>query len=82
MPFIESWMISPVKNKKYRVILSDGKKVDFGDSRHAQYRDSTPLKAYQHLDHLDKKRRANYYARHNIDGPKFSADWLSKKYLW
>jgi hypothetical protein len=75
-------MISPVKNKKYRVILSDGKKIDFGDTRHFHYRDSTPLKAYSHLNHNDKKRRDLYYARHKIDYPIYTPDWLSKKYLW
>lgn len=75
-------MISPTKNKKYRVILNTGRIVDFGDKRHAQYRDSTPLKAYSHLNHNDKERRDRYYARHKIDYPKYSADWLSKTYLW
>ena len=79
---IKSWMISPRKHKKYRVILSDGRKIDFGDDRFAQYKDSSPLKAYKHLDHLDKKRRSHYYARHSIDYPKYSADWLSKRFLW
>lgn len=79
---IERWMVSPVKTKKYRVILSNGKKIDFGSSRHQQYRDSTPLKAFQHLDHNDKRRRELYYVRHKIDYPIYTADWLSKKYLW
>lgn len=79
---IVSWMISPLAHKKYRVILSNGKHVDFGDKRYQQYKDSTPLKAYSYLDHLDKKRRDLYYARHSKDYPPYSADWLSKKYLW
>lgn len=75
-------MLSPKKNKKYRVILSNGEKIDFGDSRYAQYKDRMPLKAYQHLDHNDRDRRARYYARHKIDYPEFTPDWLSKRYLW
>ena len=79
---IQSWMVSPVKTKKYRVILSNGKKVDFGSSRHEQYRDSTPLKVYQHLDHRDTRRKELYYLRHKIDYPIYTADWLSKTFLW
>lgn len=79
---IVKWMISPNSKKKYRVILSDGRKVDFGAREYSQYKDTTPLKAYSHLDHLDKKRRERYYARHNKDYPKYSADWLSKTFLW
>lgn len=57
---------SPKKHKKYRAILTDGnmaKYVDFGDKRYQQYEDKIGL--YSHLDHLDKKRRVNYRARHS-----------------
>lgn len=80
--WIDKWQVSPLKHKKYRVILNDETHRDFGDKRHFQYRDRTPLKAYSHLDHNDKKRRELYYKRHNKDGPPYSPDWLSKKYLW
>lgn len=73
---------SPLKYKKYRVFLEDGSHVDFGDNRYQQYKDRTPLKLYSNLDHLDKVRRDRYYARHNKNYPKYSADWFSKKYLW
>ena len=83
---IEKWEISPRIDKKYRVHirLDDGKirKVDFGARGYAQYRDSTPLKAYSHLDHLDKMRRDRYFKRHKIDYPMGSADSLSKQFLW
>lgn len=82
---LEKIIVSPVKNKKYRAIINiDGKSthVDFGDTRFAQYRDSTGLNVYSNMDHNDKQRRARYYARHSVTYPKFSADWLSKKYLW
>jgi len=79
---IKKWMASPVKNKKYRVLLSNGKTVDFGDTRYQQYHDSSPLKLYSSLDHNDMNRRARYYSRHPINYAPYSADWLSKKYLW
>lgn len=67
------------KDKKYVAILPDGKKVHFGSIHHEQYKDQTPLKLYSHLDHKDKHRRDLYYARHNVDYPKYSADYFSKK---
>ncbi len=79
---IVRWEASPNSKKKYRVILSDGTHRDFGARGYDQYRDSSPLGLYKSQDHLDAERRRRYYARHNKDGPKFSADWLSKKYLW
>lgn len=82
MVSIEKWLISPTRYKKYRVILSNGQVVDFGDIRYQHYKDSSPLQAYAHMNHGDKKRRELYYARHNMNYPKYSADWLAKKYLW
>jgi hypothetical protein len=71
------------KNKKYMVTSPKGKTIHFGDSRYQQYKDSTPLKLYSHLDHGDKKRRANYLARSkkNSNNPE-SAQFYSIKYLW
>jgi hypothetical protein len=46
-------------------IFSDGRaSVHFGDNRYQQYRDSTSLKLYKHLDHNDEKRKKAYYDRH------------------
>ena len=75
---------SPVKFKKYRAdALIDGevyKNVDFGDSRYQQFKDSTPLQLYSHLDHNDTKRLRLYYIRNQKNnGP---SGILSKKYLW
>lgn len=71
---------SPVKNKKYRAVYSDGTKIDFGDKRYQQFYDSTPLKLYSYLNHGDKKRRDLFYKRHaNNTG---LAAQLSKEYLW
>jgi hypothetical protein len=73
--------------KKYKATFIDPKTkrektVYFGDPKYQQFKDSTPLKLYKHLDHNDPKRRELYYMRHPKDYPKYSPDWLSKKYLW
>lgn len=82
MTYVLSWDVSPLIHKKYRVLLSDGRKVDFGDSRYGHYYDRTPLKAWSHLDHLDTNRRERYYMRHYKSYPVWSADWFSKNFLW
>jgi len=72
-------------NKKYKVIIRDKDKkktVQFGDKRYQQYQDKTPLKLYTNKNHMDKKRRASYRARHNYEKPKYSAGWFALKYLW
>ena len=73
--------------KKYKVTFTDpdtkrDKTVHFGDSRYEQFRDSTPLKLYKHLDHNDPTRRALYYKRHPKDYGFGTADYFSKTYLW
>ncbi|KAJ8519119.1 hypothetical protein ON010_g18114 [Phytophthora cinnamomi] len=83
---IERSEVSPLSSKKYRVWIrldtEKLKKVDFGAKGYAHYRDQTPLKAYSHLDHNDPERRKRYYLRHKVDYPPYSADFLSKRYLW
>ena len=74
--------VSRRKHKKYDAILPDGRRVAFGDKRYEQFKDSTPLKAYKHLDHGDPKRRANYLARHGKDAKLHTAGWFATKYLW
>ena len=44
---------SPLKTKKYRALMSDGSKIDFGLKGSSTY-----------LDHKDKTKRNNYRARH------------------
>jgi len=82
---------SKSKNKKYSVITPSGKKINFGDKRYEQFKDTTPLKLYKNLDHGDKKRQKNYCARSaaikNNKGKltknnKESANHYSMKYLW
>lgn len=77
-------------NKKYKVILDNGKIVQFGDKRYQHYEDKTPLKLYSYLDHKDDKRRQDYVKRHSaIESKKgkavdimYSPAWFSLKYLW
>lgn len=79
---------SPKKYKKYRAILNDGtrsKYVDFGDTRYQHYEDKIGL--YSYLDHLDKKRRANYRARHSAiltkDGvPAYKVPYTPAFFSW
>jgi hypothetical protein len=79
------------KNKKYMTKTPKGKWVHFGSRMEQQYKDSTPLKLYKHLDHNDPKRRSSYLARakgiKNGQGKltwndKESPNYYSIKYLW
>ena len=58
------------------------KRVHFGDVRYHHYKDSTPLKYYAHLDHLDPYRRMRFKIRFGSPGRKYSARWFSWHYLW
>ena len=82
---------SKVKNKKYSVITPKGKKIDFGDKRFQQFKDTTGLGLYSDLDHNDKKRKKNYCKRSgNIKdkkgdltkNDKESANYYARTYLW
>ena len=76
--------------KKYMVVVN-GKTIHFGSLSNEQYRDTTGLGLYTHLNHNDEKRRASYLARakgiKNKKGEptwkdKNSANYFSVKYLW
>ena len=72
------------------------KTIHFGAKDYEQYRDSTKLKLYSSKNHLDKKRRENYFRRHSgvsnkrealhkeikKSNGKYNAKILSHKYLW
>ena len=81
------------KTKKYMMTLFDhktGKKIrdiHFGGIRsngipYSHYKDTTGLGLYTKYDTLDKKKRTAYYKRHNKSFGRYSADALSKKFLW
>ena len=68
------------QNKKYDVYKNNRYVVSFGDNRYQQYKDKIGL--YKSLDHGDKKRRDNYYARHGKESRMGTAKYFSSKYLW
>jgi len=76
------------KGKKYDAILKNRqtrrtKTVPFGAADYQQYKDSTGLGLYSHLDHLDLKRRKRFRARHAANAKrKFSPAYFAYKYLW
>lgn len=81
------------KNKKYMIDLIDHKtdkkirSIHFGAIRpngipYEQYKDTTGLGLYKKYNTLDKKQRTRYWKRHNKSYGRYSADALSKKYLW
>jgi len=76
------------KNKKYSAILEDRKtgkqkRVNFGDTRYQQFKDSTGLGLYSDKDHNDPERRRLYRARHAKTAEvKWSPSWFSMNYLW
>jgi hypothetical protein len=79
------------KNKKYMVKTPKGKWIHFGNINFQQYKDTTGLGLYSHLNHLDKKRRDNYRARHKAilkkDGKPAYLDkeqpaYWSYNFLW
>lgn len=78
------------KRKKYSVMYN-GRKIHFGDKLFTQFKDTTGLGIYSHLDNLDKKRRKNYLSRamgiKDKNGKltykdKSSPNYYSIKYLW
>jgi hypothetical protein len=75
--------------KKYTAIIQNKKtkklkKINFGASAYSQYKDTTGLKLYSHLDHLDKKRQTSYKKRHMVYIKKgfYSAGYFSMVFLW
>lgn len=78
------------KNKKYMVYYKK-KWIHFGDRRFKQYRDSTGLNLYSHMDHNDKDRRNRYLARAKAIKNKYgeltykdktSPNYYAVRYLW
>jgi hypothetical protein len=65
---------SPIKNKKYRVILPDRTKIDFGDIRYEDY-----------TIHKDPVRKERYLKRHfkreDWNDPYTKGFW-STRLLW
>ncbi len=77
-------VVSTRKNKKYDVYKGGKYVVSFGDKRYQHYKDSTMLKHYSNLDHLDKVRLKNFRTRFGgMDRTdKTKALYWSWHYLW
>ncbi len=79
---------SNTKNKKYDAILKNKntgrfRRIPFGDKRYQQYKDTTGMALYSHLNHLDPKRRALYLKRHKGEEDNlYSSGYFSHFYLW
>lgn len=86
---------SKKEGKKYDAILARRTpgtnrevRIPFGDKDYGQYRDSTNLKLYSHLDHFDVKRRTAYKIRHAKDvksdaaGTMYSPGYFALSVLW
>ena len=80
--YMYKFKISTRRNKKYDVYKNDKFLTSFGDRNYNHYRDTTPLRAWSRLDHLDQKRKDNYYKRFGKDAKYETAKWFSHKYLW
>lgn len=75
---------SKAKNKKYVAIVRNKitkkeRKINFGDSRYENFKDSTPLKLFSNKNHGDPKRRKNYFMRHSGVATKSEAVRKEKK---
>jgi hypothetical protein len=92
---------SKKNGKKYTAYIENRKtkkirKLNFGAIGYQQYKDKTPLKIYATINHLDRKRRSNYFSRHsgtpirtqaikkeiNKSNGLYNPKILSHKYLW
>lgn len=61
---------SKKKAKKYMATIRNNKTrrtrvLHFGGLGYEQYKDSSGVGAYSHLNHGDKRRRGNYFGRHS-----------------
>ena len=79
------------KGKKYMVRTPKGKLIHFGASSMQQFKDTTGLGLYTHLNHGDKERRKRYLARAKGIKDKNgnltwknpeSANYYAVRYLW
>ncbi len=87
------------KNKKYSAIVRNKttkkeRRINFGDNRYENFKDSTGHGFYSSKNHNDKKRRQDYFSRHSgvktkkeaIEkekaSGKYSAKLLSHMFLW
>ena len=83
------------KNKKYMAYVPEKARwLHFGQYGMAQYKDSTGVGLFTHIDHLDNKRRKRFFQRFaglTTKGESLKKEyekngitplWLSMRYLW
>lgn len=75
--------------KKYRVHIKNKRSGDthwleFGAAGYQQYKDSTPLKLYSDLDHLNDHRRDLFRKRfaHQYKPTELTPLYFSWRFLW
>ena len=80
---------SQAKNKKYSALIQHKKNdrvrtINFGSTSHEQFKDSTGLNIYSHLNHGDRERKKKYIARHSVFVRKgyYSPGYFSMTRLW
>ena len=92
---------SKIDGKKYVAIVKNldtgsMRKIHFGGDGYEQFKDSTPLGLYSHVNHGSVKRKRNYFSRHSGIKTKreavikelrkskgyYNAKILSHIYLW
>ena len=84
----KKFILSASQYKKYTAIIEnkDGKikKINFGDNRYSQYKDTTGLGEYTYLNNNDPERRRLYHIRHDKDvrAGQYSAGFFALKFLW
>ena len=75
-----SFKVSSRKGKKYDVYKNNKYLVSFGSKKNFHYYDKIGF--YKNLNHLDNKRRDNYYKRFGRDAKPDTAKYFSHMYLW
>ena len=80
---------SQVKGKKYSAYIQHKtnnriRTINFGSTSHEQFKDTTGLGLYSHLDHRDKERKKRYQSRHSVFIRKgyYSPGYFSMTRLW
>ena len=75
-----TFKVSTRKNKKYDAYKNGKYLLSFGSKNNEQYYDKIGF--YKNLNHLDDKRRENYYKRFGKKAKPDTAKWFSHNYLW
>jgi hypothetical protein len=75
-----TFKVSTRKNKKYDAYKNNKYLLSFGSKINQHYYDKIGF--YKNLNHLDNKRRDNYYKRFGKKAKPDTAKWFSHNYLW